>query len=120
MTQLGNNPLTISFPRYAPESIGRAKFSHASDVWSFGVTLWEIFSYGIEPVYRDPASPGGEVPDSELLDVLKKGVRLQRPLDCPNEVYKLMLKCWNEHAHQRPSVRELKQLTKSMDGFLEE
>lgn len=95
--------------RYAPESLKYGKFSHKSDVWSYGVTLWEMFSYGEHPTY-----PGG-VTDSNLIYELERGIRLQIPAaDTPAEVYALMMTCWRAESAERPSFTELKQSFESM------
>lgn len=93
--------LDTFFHRYAPESLKYGRFSHKSDVWSFGVTLWEMYSYGENPVY-------GDVADKELLDILERGVRLECPTDCPLAIYQIMHMCWRADSHQRPSFNELK------------
>ncbi|KAG5666051.1 Tyrosine-protein kinase Lyn, partial [Polypedilum vanderplanki] len=78
---------------YAPESFC-GKFSHSSDVWSFGITLWEIYSKGDVP-YDDLSG-------SEVNELIEKGQRLARPECCPEDVYSLMLDCWNYRARLRP------------------
>ena len=84
---------------YAPESINYGTFSHKSDVWSYGVTLWEMFTFGDLP-YGDKS--GGEV-----IDFVMKGNRLEKPDGCPDHTYAIMLKCWNIEAAQRPSFDDL-------------
>ncbi|KAI1301952.1 Tyrosine-protein kinase JAK2 [Halotydeus destructor] len=88
---------------YAPESLKTFCFSHQSDVWSFGVTLWEMMSYGVDPTYP------GDVKDQHLLvEALEQGVRLQCPDLCPSEVYLIMRACWNKEESQRPSFASLR------------
>lgn len=98
--------LTFLF-RYAPESIKvDPVFSHKSDVWSFGVTLWEICSLGNNPDY-----PGHTETDQiQLHFLIDSGVRLP----CPDKnfpdidnMYALMLQCWNPEESKRPSFSEL-------------
>lgn len=79
----------------APEAIFRRKFTVSSDVWSYGVLLWEIMTYG--------QTPYDEMDNQELLDKLDDGYRLEKPHNTPDEVYKLMLECWNEDHIQRPT-----------------
>ncbi|NXC00303.1 KSYK kinase, partial [Orthonyx spaldingii] len=71
---------------YAPECMNFYKFSSKSDVWSFGVLMWEAFSYGQKP-YK--GMKGGEV-----AQMIERGERMERPEVCPPEVYSLMKLCW--------------------------
>ncbi|NXT53818.1 KSYK kinase, partial [Pluvianellus socialis] len=71
---------------YAPECMNFYKFSSKSDVWSFGVLMWEAFSYGQKP-YK--GMKGGEV-----AQMIERGERMERPEVCPTEVYDLMKLCW--------------------------
>jgi tyrosine-protein kinase len=57
------------------------KFTHKSDVWSFGVTLWEIWSFG--------AVPYDDLSGREVLDLLDRGERLSKPRDCPDNIYQV-------------------------------
>lgn len=87
---------------YAPESINYGTFSHASDIWSYGITLWEMFSYG-EPPY-------GEMTGAEVLDMIENNnFRLDKPPGCPNSIYQVMLSCWNLEPANRPSFVQLHQ-----------
>lgn len=83
----------------ALECIQERVFTHKSDVWSYGVTVWEMFSYGQRPYEIVRAR---EVPD-----LLAKGERLPQPSICTIDVYMLMIKCWMLDAKSRPSFREL-------------
>ncbi|RWS17732.1 tyrosine-protein kinase JAK2-like protein, partial [Dinothrombium tinctorium] len=87
---------------YAPESIKYLVFSHKSDVWSYGVTLWQMYSYGEDPCYSE------ESPDSLLLYLLESGKRLACPKECPLEVYQIMLNCWKDDPKERPDFSALK------------
>uniref|UniRef100_A0A8C2UJI0 Tyrosine-protein kinase n=1 Tax=Chinchilla lanigera TaxID=34839 RepID=A0A8C2UJI0_CHILA len=71
---------------YAPECINYYRFSSKSDVWSFGVLMWEAFSYGQKP-YRG-------MKGSEVTAMLEKGERMGCPSGCPREMYELMNLCW--------------------------
>uniref|UniRef100_A0A674KCZ8 Tyrosine-protein kinase n=1 Tax=Terrapene triunguis TaxID=2587831 RepID=A0A674KCZ8_9SAUR len=71
---------------YAPECILYHKFSSKSDVWSYGVTMWEAFTYGQKP-YKKMKGP-------EVISFIEQGKRMECPADCPAEMYKLMLQCW--------------------------
>lgn len=84
---------------YAPECVNFGHFSHASDVWSFGVTLWEMFSFG-EPPY-------GEMKGIQVIKYIEEGKRLEQPEKCPDLVYKEMCKCWTKEPKQRPTFKDL-------------
>ncbi|XP_076338482.1 ephrin type-A receptor 4a-like [Tachypleus tridentatus] len=86
---------------YSPESINLGKFSHKSDVWSFGVTLWEMFSFG-----ENPQIDG--VKDNELAEALNQGKRLCCPKNCPVYVYRLMLSCWQGESQERPDFSSIR------------
>ncbi len=88
------------------ESLRYRTFSQKSDVWSFGIVLWEIFSFGAEPYM--------ELANNQILDFLTRGERLAKPDNCPDEVYELMCKCWNENSSNRPSFLELGRLLLKM------
>ncbi|NWV16721.1 KSYK kinase, partial [Origma solitaria] len=79
---------------YAPECMNFYKFSSKSDVWSFGVLMWEAFSYGQKP-YK--GMKGGEV-----AQMIERGERMERPEVCPTEVYSLMKLCWTYNVDDRP------------------
>ncbi|ERE77473.1 tyrosine-protein kinase SYK [Cricetulus griseus] len=79
---------------YAPECINYYKFSSKSDVWSFGVLMWEAFSYGQKP-YRG-------MKGSEVTAMLEKGERMGCPPGCPREMYDLMNLCWTYDVEKRP------------------
>lgn len=86
----------------SPEAIQEENYSEKSDVWSFGVTIWEIFS-------------GGENPYSSFdNDAVLKGVcmdlRLTKPTGCPNSIYSIMESCWNVNPDERPNFSDLKTL----------
>lgn len=85
---------------YAPECINYGNFSHAGDVWSFGVTLWEMYTFGEIPPY-------GEIEQPDLIKLLEDGKRLPQPEHCPANVYEIMHNCWNYHGKNRPTFRYL-------------
>ncbi|XP_030380695.1 tyrosine-protein kinase hopscotch [Scaptodrosophila lebanonensis] len=99
------NEREIPIKWYSPEAIETNKFSLYSDVWSYGVTLIEIFSRGEVPVLdKDKQDPTKD----EFLNSLKEGRRFPQPEDCPMFVYRdLMLPCWNAIPKERPKFSEL-------------
>ncbi|CAO2611712.1 Fibroblast growth factor receptor 1 [Lemmus lemmus] len=83
----------------APEALFDRIYTHQSDVWSFGVLLWEIFTLGGSPY------PG--VPVEELFKLLKEGHRMDKPTNCTNELYMMMRDCWHAVPSQRPTFKQL-------------
>nr|XP_061801261.1 platelet-derived growth factor receptor beta-like [Nerophis lumbriciformis] len=92
----------------SPESIFQSVYSSQSDVWSYGVLLWEIFSLG--------ESPYSELPMThQFYAALKRGHRLMRPQHANSNIYDVMQTCWNEHPGSRPSFSSL---VVSLDAML--
>uniref|UniRef100_A0A8D2L9E8 receptor protein-tyrosine kinase n=1 Tax=Varanus komodoensis TaxID=61221 RepID=A0A8D2L9E8_VARKO len=85
----------------AIESLADRVYTIKSDVWSFGVTMWEIATRGQTPY------PGVE--NSEIYDYLRQGNRLKQPIDCLDGLYELMLSCWTLNPRDRPSFEILHQ-----------
>lgn len=83
----------------APETISRGEFSSKSDVWSFGVLLYEIITFGETP-YK-------EFSDSEVYGRVAGGYRMPRPPRCPAFLYRMMQWCWSAQAEGRPSFSTL-------------
>uniref|UniRef100_A0A2K5R1V5 Fibroblast growth factor receptor n=1 Tax=Cebus imitator TaxID=2715852 RepID=A0A2K5R1V5_CEBIM len=91
----------------APEALFDRVYTHQSDVWSFGVLMWEIFTLGGSPY------PG--IPVEELFKLLKEGHRMDKPANCTNELYMMMRDCWHAAPSQRPTF---KQLVEDLDRIL--
>ncbi|XP_051692320.2 tyrosine-protein kinase receptor UFO isoform X2 [Oryctolagus cuniculus] len=85
----------------AIESLADRVYTSKSDVWSFGVTMWEIATRGQTPY------PGVE--NSEIYDYLRQGNRLKQPADCLDGLYALMSRCWELNPRDRPSFSELRE-----------
>nr|XP_054769201.1 ephrin type-A receptor 4-A-like [Lytechinus pictus] len=79
----------------APEAIGYKKFTSASDVWSLGVVMWEIMSYGERPYWNWP--------NQDVIKAVEKGYRLPPPMECPEAIHQLMLDCWQRDRNHRPT-----------------
>lgn len=90
-----------------PESILYRKFTIESDIWSFGVVLWEIFTFGKQPWY--------ELANSEVIEEVTKGKILAQPAGCPDEMYNLMYKCWQQ-PQDRPSMVYLHSELEKLEG----
>ncbi|XP_070395536.1 hepatocyte growth factor receptor-like [Dermacentor albipictus] len=83
----------------APESLEKGIHSQKTDVWSYGVLLWELITRGVTPY--------PEVDNWDIVDFLKQGRRMRQPSFCPDELYDIMLKCWQEDPKKRPSFAKL-------------
>lgn len=88
----------------APECINFLRFTSASDVWAYGVTLWEMFSYGFQPWAALTGQQILEAIDEPNLQ------RLEQPDCCPKDYYTLMLKCWQHDPNKRPRFCEILQM----------
>eukprot|EP00049_Salpingoeca_infusionum_P002545 m.57919 g.57919 ORF g.57919 m.57919 type:complete len:972 (-) comp11641_c1_seq1:128-3043(-) len=83
----------------AIEGMDHKIFSEASDVWSYGVLLWEIFTYGVLPY-----------PDIEVAKIqveVRGGLRLSQPENCPDDVQEIMASCWLKERRKRPTFKSL-------------
>ncbi|XP_013861960.1 neurotrophic tyrosine kinase, receptor, type 2b [Austrofundulus limnaeus] len=89
-----------------PESIMYRRFTTESDVWSLGVVLWEIFTYGKQPWYQ--------LSNNEVIECITQGRVLQRPRTCPKEVYDLMLGCWQREPYMRLNIKEIHSMLQSL------
>ena len=85
---------------YAPECIYYYKFTQKSDVWSYGITLWEALTYGSKPY--------DGLQGQQVIQYLEGGERLSCPPQCPNSVYSLMRACWEWEANDRPDFTLVK------------
>jgi len=77
------------------------EFSTKSDIWSFGILLWELWERG--------SIPYPELSNSETLTRVAEGYRLPKPVSAPEELYLLMMRCWNEDPQQRPEFKEIQE-----------
>ncbi len=83
----------------SPEAIIYGKFSTESDVWSFGVVMWEVFSFAMQPYYGTS--------NEEVTEAIRRHKILKQPADCSNSMYEIMKQCWNLRANLRPTFGEL-------------
>uniref|UniRef100_A0A8C9ZIH8 receptor protein-tyrosine kinase n=1 Tax=Sander lucioperca TaxID=283035 RepID=A0A8C9ZIH8_SANLU len=91
----------------APESIFDNMYTSLSDVWSYGILLWEIFSLGGTPY-------PGMVVDSSFYNKIKSGYRMSKPEHAPQDLYEMMMKCWNSEPEKRPTFLGLSETVSSL------
>lgn len=83
----------------APEALNYGRYSSESDVWSYGILLWETFSLGVCPY------PG--MTNQQAREQVEKGYRMSCPQRCPDDVYKVMQRCWQYNPEERPKFSSL-------------
>ncbi|XP_063065861.1 ephrin type-A receptor 5 [Engraulis encrasicolus] len=83
----------------APEAIAYRKFTSASDVWSYGIVMWEVMSYGERPYW--------EMSNQDVIKAVEENYRLPAPMDCPVALYHLMMDCWQKDRNSRPKFEEI-------------
>ncbi|KAI8488032.1 hypothetical protein Bbelb_341500 [Branchiostoma belcheri] len=91
-----------------PESLFHRKYTTKTDVWAFGVLLWEIVTLGATPY------PG--MSKREVMDGVQQGYRMDKPKHCDQKLYTLMLSCWNADPAQRPEFRRIQ---RTLDTLME-
>lgn len=91
----------------AMESLMHREYTTQSDVWSFGILLWEIVTFG--------GSPYPSIPNNGLFQLLQRGYRMEKPANCSEELYQVMRQCWREKPSERPTFTDLK---KRLDDLL--
>ncbi|XP_019510466.1 PREDICTED: ephrin type-A receptor 2 isoform X4 [Hipposideros armiger] len=83
----------------APEAISYRKFTSSSDVWSYGIVMWEVMTYGERPYW--------ELSNHEVMKAINEGFRLPTPMDCPSAIYQLMMQCWQQERARRPKFADI-------------
>ena len=83
----------------SPEAVIYGKFSTDSDVWSFGVVMWEVFTFAMQPYYGTS--------NEEVTESIRRHKILAKPADCPNRFYEMMKTCWTPEPKLRPTFTEL-------------
>ncbi|XP_070576310.1 megakaryocyte-associated tyrosine-protein kinase-like [Ptychodera flava] len=91
-----------------PEFLKRGEFYFKSDVWSFGVLLWEVCSHGECP-YKD-------LTIQKFMGKVNSGERLEKPAKCSYEAYRVMRKCWESGLSVRPSARQLTEEIEALEN----
>ncbi|XP_072295265.1 inactive tyrosine-protein kinase transmembrane receptor ROR1 [Eucyclogobius newberryi] len=96
--------------RWMPaEAIAYGKFTTESDIWSFGVVLWEVFSYGLQPYYG--------FSNQEVMEMVRKRQLLPCPEDCPPRFYGLMTECWQEGPARRARFKDIHARLRAWEGL---
>ncbi|XP_052326530.1 ephrin type-A receptor 7 [Oncorhynchus keta] len=83
----------------APEAIQYHRYSSASDVWSFGIVMWEVMSYGERPYW--------DMSNQDVIKAIEDGFRLPAPMNCPPHLHQLMLDCWQKERTERPTFSQI-------------
>uniref|UniRef100_A0A674N7Z2 Ephrin type-B receptor 3 n=1 Tax=Takifugu rubripes TaxID=31033 RepID=A0A674N7Z2_TAKRU len=83
----------------APEAIAFRKFTTASDVWSYGIVMWEVVSYGERPYW--------DMSNQDVMTAVEQDYRLPPPMDCPMVLHQLMLECWMKERNLRPKFSRI-------------
>ncbi|XP_074858258.1 ephrin type-B receptor 5 isoform X2 [Carettochelys insculpta] len=83
----------------APEAIQYRKFTSSSDVWSYGIVMWEVMSYGERPYW--------DMSNQDVINAIEQDYRLPPPPDCPSVLHLLMLDCWQKERVQRPKFEQI-------------
>ncbi|XP_014346867.1 ephrin type-B receptor 3 isoform X6 [Latimeria chalumnae] len=83
----------------APEAIAYRKFTSASDVWSYGIVMWEVMSYGERPYW--------DMSNQDVINAVEQDYRLPPPMDCPTALHQLMLDCWVKDRNLRPKFAQI-------------
>ncbi|KAE8624308.1 hypothetical protein XENTR_v10005908 [Xenopus tropicalis] len=83
----------------APEAIQYHRYSTASDVWSFGIVMWEVMSYGERPYW--------DMSNQDVIKAIEDGFRLPAPISCPPYLHQLMLDCWQKDRNERPKFTHI-------------
>ncbi|KAJ6654946.1 hypothetical protein lerEdw1_006417 [Lerista edwardsae] len=91
----------------APEAIAFRKFTSASDVWSYGIVMWEVMSFGERPYW--------DMSNQDVINAIEQDYRLPPPTDCPTSLHQLMLDCWQKDRNARP---RFSQIVSSLDKLI--
>lgn len=104
---MGTGPFPIRW--MSPEANMYGKFSSDSDIWSYGVLLWETFSYGLQPYCG--------YSNQDVIEMVRGHQLLQCPDDCPAWIYTLMLECWSEFPARRPRFKDIQARLRSWESL---
>uniref|UniRef100_A0A8C5L645 Ephrin type-A receptor 10 n=1 Tax=Jaculus jaculus TaxID=51337 RepID=A0A8C5L645_JACJA len=90
----------------APETLQFGHFSSASDVWSFGVVMWEVMAFGERPYW--------DMSGQDVIKAVEDGFRLPPPRNCPSSLHRLMLDCWQRDPGERPRFSQIHSVLSKM------
>lgn len=93
----------------SPESINFRRFTTASDVWMFGVCMWEILMMGVKPFQG--------IKNNDVIGKIENGERLALPPKCPPRLYSLMSQCWSFEPSKRPTFKDVKEVLKYVNAY---
>ncbi|KAM4527516.1 tyrosine-protein kinase transmembrane receptor ROR2 [Odontesthes bonariensis] len=104
---MGTSPFPIRW--MSPEAMMYGKFSNDSDIWSYGVLLWETLSYGLQPYCG--------YSNQDVIEMVRSHQLLLCPDDCPAWIYTLMLECWSEFPTRRPRFKDIHARLRTWDSL---
>uniref|UniRef100_A0A096MU30 Ephrin type-A receptor 10 n=1 Tax=Papio anubis TaxID=9555 RepID=A0A096MU30_PAPAN len=90
----------------APETLQFGHFSSASDVWSFGIVMWEVMAFGERPYW--------DMSGQDVIKAVEDGFRLPPPRNCPTPLHRLMLDCWQKDPGERPRFSQIHSILSKM------
>lgn len=93
----------------SPESINFRRFTAASDVWMFGVCMWEVLMMGVKPFQG--------IKNNDVIGKIENGERLALPPKCPPRLYSLMSQCWSFEPSKRPTFKDIKEVLKYVENY---
>jgi len=94
-----NSTTRVPLRWLSKEALNEAKYTQASDVFAFGVTLWEVYTYGCQPY--------AEFSNQQVIEMINEEAPLEMPPFCPSILYGIMIECFHSNAKRRPSFAEL-------------
>ncbi len=110
--RIGSNVCKLPIKWMSPESIEKLIFNTETDVWSYGVLVWELFTRG--------TTPYTQIDNNYIFHHLKQGNRLPKPKYCPKTIHSILLKCWSQNPKSRPSFATMSErLEYIIDNFVE-
>ena len=98
--------------KWMPVEAIQKSYSKASDIWSFGVFLWELMTKAQQPF--------SDVDPFEMESYLNEGYRLHQPMNCPDQLYSVLAVCWGTRPHERASLQSLHTTLQSLQKQLQQ